>query len=197
MGGSQGLVFLSLPHSLSRFPERCTADRVVCVSRPWATTCCNLKWCREQQSCHKSPWQLPNSFSGLEREAWPLTAQVLVYSPGLPALPLCWPLPSVWVCVSRYDGLWNLTWCTVERWPDYHWPLVCSEWLHSRTVSLCLAGGWGWGSHRGLCPLSRGIAAHMKNWCCSGSNTCLIHIKTFWVEYMFWVICLRLEGFKS
>lgn len=136
-------LFFSISASFSQLPVRTAGVGAVCISRLLATTCCKLKWYREQHWCHKSPRQVLNSFTGLEREGWPFTAQVLVYCPRLPALPRCWPLPSVWVGVSRNQGcLWNLTWYTVERWPDYHWPFVhFEERLQSWTSSFSPA--WG------------------------------------------------------
>ena len=146
VGGSWELVFLSPCLVLSGLPERRTGGGAVCTCRLWAATCCNLKWYREQHSRHKSPRQLLNSLSGLEREGWPFTAPVLVYCPGLPAPPSRWPLPSVWVGMSRNQGCpWNLTWCAVERWPGYHWPFVRpEERLQSRTISFFPSPGlWG------------------------------------------------------
>lgn len=86
--GGEGF-FFSLRLIFSPFSwEGRTGDRAVCTSRLRAATCCNLKWYREQQSRHKSPRQLPNSFSGLEREGWPFTAPVLVYCPWAPCAAL-------------------------------------------------------------------------------------------------------------
>lgn len=183
--GAEGLFFI-----LSQFPERRTGYRAVCISKLWTATCCNLKWYREQQSRHISPRQLRNSFSGLERDGWPLTAAVLVYCPRLHAPPSYWPLPSVWVCVSRNQCcLWNLTWCAVERWPDYHWPFVrCEERQQSRTLPFSLPGAGR--SPRGRCPLPSDITAGEKHHCCFGSNMSLKEIKTvFW--YLITVHVLR------
>lgn len=168
-------LFFSL--RLCRLPERRVGVRAVCTRRLWAATCCNLYWSREQHSRHKSPRQLLNSFNGLEREGWPFKAPVLVYCPRLPALPSCWPLPSVWVDVSRNQGcLWNLTWCAVEGWPDYHWPFVRSEErLQSRALSFSSA--WAVRSKRGRGTLPPDITAGIKRCCCFATNKSFIQIK--------------------
>lgn len=115
--------------------------------------------------------------TGLRRVCWHLTAQVLVYHPRLPALPSSWPLPSVWVCVSRDEGcLWNLTWCIVERWPDHHWPLARSERLQSRMIFLSLPGVGL--SSRGCVPLWD-ICPMIKHCFCIAFNTSSVHKRAF------------------